>query len=116
MGLGQLTLHYQNRMRFDRKSKQSRKQWSLNAHAAKARKRMEEPPPERIERPAPGLLLHTIRVTNELAGMSFEIKVKQGARLNSIRAETFGRSSRDHGTDWLTRHLRKKLVTKWLHE
>jgi len=74
-----------------------------------------ESPVERIERPAPGLLLHTIRVTNELAGVSFEVKLRQGRRLNSIVAETFGRKSGEHGCDWLTRHLRKKLVTNWIH-
>lgn len=74
-----------------------------------------ESPIVRIERPAPGLILHTIRVTNELAGVSFEIKLRQGRRLNSVVAETFGRCSGEHGTDWLTKHLRKKLVTKWMH-
>ena len=75
-----------------------------------------ELPIERVERPTPGLLLHTIRVTNELIGASFEVKLRQGRRLNSIIAETFGRQSGEHGTDWLSKHLRKKLVTKWLRD
>jgi hypothetical protein len=75
-----------------------------------------ENPVDRIERPKPGLLLHTIRVTNELEGHSFEIKVRQGKRLNGIQAETFGRSSNEHGNDWLCRHLRKKLVMRWMQE
>jgi len=84
------------------------------AHEAKARKRMENPP-DRIERPQPGLLLKTIRVTDELTHESFEIRVTQANRLNQIIATTFGRSSHEHGWDWLTRHLREKLVTRWLH-
>lgn len=82
-------------------------------NAAKARKRMDDREPL-IERPRPGLLLHTIRITNEIAGVGFEIKVRQGRRLNGIVAETFGRSSREHGLDWLCRNLRKKLVIRWL--
>ena len=84
------------------------------AHAAKAHKRMENPP-DIIERPEPGLLLHTIRVESHIASLGFEIKVRQGARLNQIVVETFGRMSQPHGVDWLTRHLRERLVTRWIH-
>ena len=101
-------------MRRSRNRRSWTKETSALAHAAKARKRM-ECPPDRIERPPAGLLLHTIRVTNELEGCAFEIKVRQGKRLNGIRDETFGRSSDEHGMDWLCRHLRKKLVVRWLH-
>ena len=83
------------------------------AHAAKARKRMENPP-DRIPRPEPGMLLHTIRIESHLAGIGFEIKVRQGQRLNQIVAETFGRQSGVHGLDWLCAHLRQKLVTRWM--
>ena len=83
------------------------------AHEAKARKRMESPC-ERIERPEPGMLLHTIRVESHVAGVGFEIKVRQGVRLNQITAETFGRTSGAHGCDWLAKHLREKLVMRWL--
>jgi hypothetical protein len=81
--------------------------------AANARKRMENPV-DHIPRPSPGLLLHTIRVESHLAGVGFEIKVRQGKRLNQIVAETFGRFSKVHGCDWLARHLREKLVTRWM--
>lgn len=72
-------------------------------------------PVDRIERPEPGRLLKTIRITDEVAGKSVEIRLLQGERLNQVVAETFGRRSEPHGTDWLVRHLRKKLlVTRWL--
>jgi len=83
------------------------------AHAAKARKRMDNQP-EYIPRPEPGILLHTIRVESHVNGLGFEIKIRQGKRLNQIVAETFGRSSAGHGLDWLCRHLRQKLVTRWM--
>ena len=83
------------------------------AHAKKAEIRMAQPC-ERIERPEPGLLLKTIRVTDELARESFEIRVTQAKRLNQIVATTFGRSSREHGWDWLARRLREKLVVRWM--
>ena len=54
------------------------------------------------------------RVTKP-GGIGFEIKVHQGKRLNQIVAETFGAFSKPHGTDWLMRHLRKKLVVRWAH-
>ena len=85
------------------------------AHAKKAEIRMSQPC-ERIERPQAGLLLKTIRVTDEITHESFEIKVTQAKRLNQIVATTFGRSSREHGMDWLTRHLREKLVVRWMTE
>jgi hypothetical protein len=81
---------------------------------ASAIKRMESPC-ERIERPQTGILLKTIRITDEIVGCSFEIKVRQGKRLNQIIAETFGRQSESHGCAWLTAHLRQKLVTRWMH-
>jgi hypothetical protein len=67
-----------------------------------------------IPRPLPGMLLKTIRVTDELSQHSFEIKVFQGTRLNQIVAETFGRKSGNHGCSWIASHLRKKLVTRWM--
>ena len=78
-----------------------------------AEKRMADPP-DYIPRPLPGMLLKTIRVTDELQGCSFEIKIRQGTRLNQIVAETFGRKSGAHGCSWLTAHLRQKLVTRWM--
>jgi len=69
---------------------------------------------ERIPRPATGLLLHTIRITNHVAGHSFEINVRQADRLNQITAETFGKTSQPHGMDWLSRNLRKRIVVRWL--
>jgi hypothetical protein len=57
-----------------------------------AEKRMANPP-DYIPRPLPGMLLKTIRVTDELQGCSFEIKIRQGTRLNQIVAETFGRKA-----------------------
>ena len=81
---------------------------------ANARKRMENPP-DYIPRPELGMLLHTIRVDSHIAGVGFEIKVRQGKRLNQIVAETFGRVSGVHGCDWLAKHLRQRLVTRWAH-
>lgn len=91
------------------------KETSKLAHEAKARKRMENPP-DYIPRPAEGLLLKVIRVTDQLSASSFEIKLRQAKRLNQITVETFGTTaSKPHGTDWLMKHLRKKLVTRWAH-
>jgi hypothetical protein len=71
-------------------------------------------PVDYIPRPEPGMLLHTIRVESHIAGVGFEIKVRQGERLNQIVAETFGRMSKAHGCDWLAKHLRERLVTRWM--
>jgi len=84
------------------------------AHEAKARRRMENPT-DHIPRPEPGMLLHTIRIENHVSGLGFEVKLFQGHRLNQVVAETFGRRSSPHGIDWLTRHLRQRLVTRWAH-
>lgn len=100
-------------MRFDQRSREARRRWSRNAVAAKSRKRMAGAPPEYPERPTAGLLLHTIRVTSHLHGVSFEVKVRQAGRLNQVTVETFGRASQPHGVDWLTKHLRQRLVTRW---
>lgn len=102
-------------MRFRRRNRRSwTPETSALAHAAKARKRIANDAPDYFGRPEPGLLLHTIRVESHVAGLGFEIKVRQGRRLNQIVAETFGRQSAAHGMDWLTRHLREKLVVRWL--
>src|ERR1035437_10241240 len=81
------------------------------AHEAKARKRMESPC-ERIERPEPGMLLHTIRIESHVIGLGFEIKVRQGKRLNQVILETFGRESKPVGIDCLAKNLRKRLVVR----
>ena len=73
-----------------------------------------ENPPDYIPRPEPGILLHTIQVTNHVSGLGFEVKVKQAKRLNQITVEAFGKESMPHGVDWLAKHLRKRLVTRWL--
>ena len=85
------------------------------AHESKARTRMEQPC-ERIGRPQIGFLLHTIRVESHLSGIGFEIKVKQAKRLNQVILETFGRCSKPVGIDKFVRHLRQKLVTRWIRE
>lgn len=87
---------------------------SALAHAAKRRRRLEGPTPDYFVRPSVGLLLKTIRVTDELGGASFEIKLRQAERLNQVTVETFGRVSKPRGIDWLVRHLRQRLVTRWL--
>jgi hypothetical protein len=101
-------------MRFSRKK--NFRSWtpktSALAHAAKARKRMENPP-DYIPRPGPGMLLHTIRVESHVNGLGFEVKILQGRRLNQVIAETFGRKSLPHGMDFLLAHLRKRLVVRW---
>lgn len=90
------------------------KETSKLAHAAKARKRMENPT-DYIPRPKPGMLLHTIRIENHVGGFGFEVKVKQADRLNQVVLETFGRCSSPVGVDVLARNLRKRLVTRWAH-
>lgn len=72
-----------------------------------------ENPPERIERPEVGLLLKTIRVTDEIEGRSFEIKIRQATRLNQVVAETFGRTSKPIGMDLIMRRLRERCVVRW---
>jgi hypothetical protein len=74
-----------------------------------------ENPPDYIPRPEPGLLLHHIRVESPLDGTGFEVKIKQGKRLNQGTAETFGRASKPMGLDHIMAALRKRLVTRWLH-
>lgn len=103
-------------MRFSRKRnfRSWTKETSALAHAAKARKRMENPP-DRIDRPEPGLLLHTIRVESHVAGFGFEIKIIQAERLNQVIAETFGRQSKPHGLDFILSQLRSKLIVRWLN-
>lgn len=101
-------------MRFDRKSKEARKRWSDNAHAAKRRKRLAGPVPDRIDRPKPGRFIARLQV--ELPDRGFEIVVTQADRMNQIVAATFGTKSKPHGMDWLMCNLRKKLVTRWIHE
>ncbi len=83
------------------------------AHKAKADKRMASKV-DYISKPTVGMLLHTIRIESHVAGIGFEIKIKQAGRLNQIVAETFGRSSKPHGMDWLMAHLRKNLVIRWM--
>lgn len=73
-------------------------------------------PPEYIGRPEPGKPLYTIRIENHVEGTGFEIKVFQSTRLNQVIAETFGRRSKPHGMDTITKELRKRLVVRWLHE
>lgn len=82
----------------------------MNAHAAKARKRMAGTIPERVDRIPPGTMLYRIRVESPTEG--FEVLVKRGRRRNSIRVESFGRVSKEHGFDWLCRHLRSRLVVR----
>ena len=101
-------------MRFDRAARARRRAWSKAAHAAKARRRLELPAPDYAVRPEPGRLLHTIRVESHVAGIGFELVVRQARRLNQVTVHCFGRASRPHGVDWLVRHLRARLVTRWL--
>jgi hypothetical protein len=82
-------------------------------HNAKAEKRMRNPP-DIIDRPVSGMLLKTIRVTDEICGKSFEIKIHQSDRLNQVTAETFGRRSRPMGVDLIMRRLRERCVVRWL--
>ena len=84
------------------------------AHLAKAERRAAQPAPEPIRRPQPGHLRHTLRIENHLDGTAFEIRLLQGARLNQVVAETFGRQSKPHGLDFLLRKLRSRLLVRWL--
>lgn len=85
------------------------------ALAAKARKRISQTV-DRITRPAPGLLLKTIRVTDEVSLESFEVKIRQAPRLNQVTAETFGRVSKPIGMDRIMRRLRQRCVVRWLKD
>ncbi len=76
--------------------------------AAKERKRMEGPPPERGPQKVPaGLLLGVIQ-WHAASGDVHRITVRQGGRANQIRVRG---CQRDHGFDWLLRKLRGKLAT-----
>ena len=98
--------------------KRNRRSWtpetSRLAHLAKAARRQSQPAPERVGRPQPGRLRHTIRIENHLDGTGFEIRLLQGERLNQVVAETFGRQSKPHGLDFLLRKLRARLIVRWL--
>lgn len=98
--------------------KRNRRSWtpetSRLAHLAKAERREAQPAPEPLGRPRPGQLRHTIRIENHLDGTAFEIRLRQGERLNQVVAETFGRQSKPHGLDFLLRKLRTRLLVRWL--
>lgn len=92
------------------------KETSRLAHEAKARKRIDNLPDYYFPRPIAGLLLKTIRVTDEVEGCSFEIKIRQSQRLNQVTAETFGRTSKPVGLDKIMRRLRERCVTRWKND
>jgi hypothetical protein len=97
-------------MRIHSRGKAARKQWSFNAHAAKARKRMAGPQPEREPaRIAPGTLLGTLR-WHGVDGSVTQCAIRQGKRANGIRI-----GATECGWDTLLRRMRSKLSIKKLH-
>ena len=79
----------------------------MNAHAAKARKRMEGPPPDRgPERVLAGELLGTLR-WHGADGSVTQCVIRQGKRANAIRIGTT-----ECGWDKLFRRMRGKLSTR----
>lgn len=84
------------------------------AHEAKALKRLAATD-DQIPRPQEGMLIKIIRVTDELEGRSFEIKLLQASRINQVIAETFWRKSKPIGVDRVMRRLRERCVTRWIH-
>lgn len=94
-------------MRIRSRGKAARKQWSLNAHAAKARKRMAGPRPERApQRIATGILLGVLRWHGADGGVT-QCVIRQGRRANAI---LIGKT--ECGWDTLLRRLRAKLSVK----
>lgn len=80
---------------------------SARAHAAKARKRLAGPPPERGPQKVPaGTLLGVIQ-WHGADGAVHRIPVRQGARANQIRVPG---CRKDHGFDWLLSGLRRKIA------
>ena len=67
-----------------------------------------------LRRPDEGTLLRTIRVTDDIAGRSVEVKVYQAARKNQVVAECFGRRGRPCGWDRIVRRLRALWVCRWI--
>lgn len=75
--------------------------------AAKERKRLERPPPERGPQKVPAGTLLGVLQWHAADGSMHRIPVRQGARANQIRVPG---CRRDHGFDWLCAQLRKKLA------
>lgn len=92
---------------YSRGAREQRKAWSRNAHAAKARKRMEGPPPDWQPRKVPAGELLGVLQWHAACGDVHRITVRQGARANRIRIPG---CRKDHGFDWLMRKLREKLA------
>lgn len=78
----------------------------MNAHAAKARRRMEGPPPDRGPQKVPAGTLLGVLQWHAACGDVKRITVRQGWRANQIRVDG---CRMDHGFDWLLRGLRNKL-------
>ncbi len=75
--------------------------------AAKERKRLAGPPPDRGPEKVPAGMLLGVLQWHAAAGDVHRITVRQGGRANQIRVAG---CRRDHGFDWLTRQLRGKLA------
>jgi len=75
--------------------------------AAKARKRMEGPPPDYGLQKVPAGTLLGVLQWHAAAGEVKRIPVRQGGRANQIRVPG---CRKDHGWDWLLRQLRGKLA------
>jgi hypothetical protein len=75
--------------------------------AAKERKRLEGPPPDRGPQKVPAGTLLGVLQWHAAHGEVKRIVVKQGGRANQIRVAG---CRKDHGFDWLFRQLRGKLA------
>jgi hypothetical protein len=97
-------------MRFNRKSTpEYRKRWSINAHAAKARKRLEGPMPDRPpERIPQGEFLGTL-TWQAASGEVKKMVVRQGDRANNIMVDGMREC---HGWDYVMRKLRYRLSVR----
>jgi hypothetical protein len=76
--------------------------------AAKERKRMAGPPPEREPAKVPAGAFLGVLQWHAAHGAVHRITVRQGARANQIRVAG---CRRDHGFDWLLRKFRAKIAT-----
>ena len=84
------------------------KRTSALAHAAKARKRMDGPPPDDLRRVPAGELLGVLQ-WHAQDGRVRRWTIRQGDRMNGIRVESKGQRI-ECGWDHLLRSLRKRLA------
>ena len=67
-----------------------------------------------VRPPDRGALLWTLRITDELRGVSSVLELRQGPRRNNLFACWLGSAPRPTGADALVRSLRRRLKARWL--